>query len=71
MHRPGFDPKNPADDNFITLTVVKNRMGTLGTFDYHWEGVRGTIRELTSEESQTLKVVREQNFAKKKGMSDL
>lgn len=71
MHRPGFDPKNPSDDNFITLTVVKNRMGTLGTFDYHWEGVRGTIRELTSEEAQTLKVVRDQNFAKKKGMSDL
>jgi len=71
MHRPGFDPKNPADDNFITLTVVKNRMGTLGTFDYHWEGVRGTIRELTQEEKQTLKVVRDQNFAKKKGMDDL
>lgn len=71
MHRPGFDPKNPADDNFITLTVVKNRMGSLGTFDYHWEGVRGTIRELTTEEQQTLKVVREQNFAKKKGMSDI
>jgi KaiC/GvpD/RAD55 family RecA-like ATPase/HSP20 family molecular chaperone IbpA len=71
MHRPGFDPKNPADDNFITLTVVKNRMGTLGTFDYHWEGVRGTIRELLDEEKQTLKVVRDQNFAKKKGMDDL
>lgn len=71
MHRPGFDPKNPADDNFITLTVVKNRMGTLGTFDYHWEGVRGTIRELLTEEKQTLKIVREQNFTKKKGMDDL
>jgi KaiC/GvpD/RAD55 family RecA-like ATPase len=71
MHRPGFDPKNPADDNFITLTVVKNRMGTLGTFDYHWEGVRGTIRELMDEEKQTLKAVRDANFAKKKGMDDL
>jgi replicative DNA helicase len=71
MHRPGFDPKNPADDNFITLTVVKNRMGSLGTFDYHWEGVRGTIRELTSDEQQTLKVVRDQNFAKKNKLSDV
>jgi len=67
MHRPGFDPKNPSDDNFITLTVVKNRMGTLGTFDYHWEGIKGSIRELTEEEKRTLKVVREQNAAKKKG----
>lgn len=71
MHRPGFDPKNPADDNFITLTVVKNRMGTLGTFDYHWEGVRGTIRELMDEEKATLKVVRAQNLAKKKGVDDI
>ncbi len=71
MHRPGFDPKNPSDDNYITLTVVKNRMGTLGTFDYHWEGLTGAIRELSTEEEQTLKVVREQNIAAKKGMDDL
>lgn len=71
MHRPGFDPKNPSDDNFITLTVVKNRMGVLGTFDYHWEGLTGAIRELSTEEENTLKVVREQNIASKKGMDDL
>ncbi len=68
MHRPGFDPKNPDDDNFITLTVVKNRMGTLGTFDYHWTGVTGAIRELTSEETQTLKVLRQQNRAAKEDL---
>ncbi len=70
MHRPGFDPKHPEDDNFITLTVVKNRMGNLGTFDYHWEGVRGTIRELSHEEEATLKKVREANFNKKQGNGD-
>lgn len=70
MHRPGFDPKYPEDDNFITLTVVKNRMGTLGTFDYHWEGVRGTIRELSHEEQETLKRVREANVLKKQNKGD-
>jgi KaiC/GvpD/RAD55 family RecA-like ATPase len=70
MHRPGFDPKYPEDDNFITLTVVKNRMGTLGTFDYHWEGVRGTIRELSHEEEATLKKVREANVLKKQNKGD-
>lgn len=67
LHRPGFDPKNPSDDNFISLTVVKNRMGSLGSFDYHWEGVRGSIRELTSDEQNTLKTLREQNAAAKIG----
>ena len=71
MHRPGFDPKNPTDDNYITLTVVKNRMGTLGTFDYHWTGVTGAIRELTHEEESTLKKIRELNVAKKQGMDEL
>lgn len=71
MHRPGFSPKNPEDDNYLTLTVVKNRMGQLGTFDYHWTGVTGAIRELTSEEMNHLEAVRKANAAEKAGKSDL
>lgn len=71
MHRPGFSPKNPEDDNYLTLTVVKNRMGQLGTFDYHWTGITGMIRELTSEEQNHLEAVRKANAAEKAGKSDL
>lgn len=71
MYRPGFNPKNSSDDNFISLTVVKNRMGQLGRFDYHWTGLTGAIRELTHEEKGELKSLLEQKAAEKKGMDDL
>lgn len=71
MYRPGFNPKNSADDNFISITVVKNRMGQLGRFDYHWTGLTGAIRELTQEERADLKSLLEQKAAEKKGLDDL
>jgi replicative DNA helicase len=70
MHRPGFNPKDSSNDDFLTLTVVKNRMGSLGTFDYHWTGLTGNIRELTHEEMMELKTLREQNVAEKKGLTE-
>ena len=60
LHRPGFNPKETSDDNYLTLTVVKNRMGQLGSFDYHWTGVTGAIRELSHEEEGDLKALREE-----------
>lgn len=67
MHRPGFNPKDIDNDRFITLTVVKNRMGQLGTYDYHWEGVTGAIRELVSEEEKDLERLRQQKNMEKSG----
>lgn len=58
MHRPGFNPKDSQDDNFLNLTVVKNRMGQLGSFDYHWTGLTGSIRELLPEEKKELEALR-------------
>lgn len=59
MHRPGFNPKDTSNDTFLNLTVVKNRMGELGSFDYSWNGLTGAIREMTSEEEKELKTLRE------------
>lgn len=59
IYRPGFNPKSSDDDKFMTITVVKNRMGELASFDYAWEGLRGAIRELTHEEENDLKALRE------------
>lgn len=58
MSRPGFDPKNPDDDNFVTINVVKNRMGPLSSTDLHWDGLTGHIRSLSSEEEKTLNALR-------------
>lgn len=71
MYRPGFNPKDSSNDDFLSITVVKNRMGNLGRFDYHWTGLTGSIREMTHEESAELKCLLEQKAAEKKGMSDL
>lgn len=58
MSRPGFSPKNPEDDNYVTINIVKNRMGKLSSTDLHWEGLTGHIRSLSSEEENDLKALR-------------
>jgi replicative DNA helicase len=58
MSRPGFSPKNPEDDNYVTINVVKNRMGKLSSTDLHWEGLTGHIRSLSGEEENDLKALR-------------
>lgn len=58
MSRPGFSPKNPEDDNYVTINVVKNRMGVLSSTDLHWEGLTGNIRSLSGEEENDLKALR-------------
>lgn len=58
MSRPGFDPRHPEDDKFITINCLKNRMGKLFSLDLHWDGQTGTIRDLTYEEKRHLDEVR-------------
>ncbi len=58
MSRPGFSPKNPEDDNYVTLNIVKNRMGTLSSTDLYWDGLTGNIRSLSHDEENDLKALR-------------
>lgn len=58
LSRPGFSPKNPDDDNYATINVVKNRLGELSSTDLHWDGLTGNIRSLGSEEENALKALR-------------
>lgn len=58
MSRPGFSPKNPEDDNYVTINVVKNRMGKLSSTDLHWDGLTGHIRSLNTEEQKDLSALR-------------
>jgi hypothetical protein len=50
INRPGYDPKCPETDKFITVNCLKNRMGKLFSVDLHWDGLTGTVRQLTDEE---------------------
>lgn len=65
MSRPGFDPKHPENDNYITINCLKNRMGPLFSVDLHWEGLTGSVRELTSNEKVSLRTLREEILKQK------
>ncbi len=58
MSRPGYDPRHPEDDRFLTISCLKNRMGGLFALDLHWDGLTGTIRSLTDEERDHLNAIR-------------
>lgn len=66
LYRPGFSPKDPDDDRFLTLTVVKNRMGSLGQYDFGWDGLTGSISELTEEGRGELAALRREIEEEKK-----
>jgi KaiC/GvpD/RAD55 family RecA-like ATPase len=48
--REGFNPKHPEDDRYISFAVLKNRMGSLGSWNFSWDGLRGAIRSMTDDE---------------------
>jgi len=65
MWRPGFSPKNPEEDKYLTIAVVKNRMGQLGSFDFSWNGLTGDITELVEEERVELNEIRKRRALEK------
>lgn len=60
ISRPGFNPRKPEDDQFLTINCVKNRMGAIFAIDLHWDGKSGTVRELTPSEKFKLDKMREE-----------
>ncbi len=59
LWRPGFSAKKPEDDLYASLAVVKNRMGSLGSFDFFWNGLTGELNELDNDGKEELKKLRE------------
>lgn len=58
MYRPGFSPKSPDRDKYLTINVVKNRMGELSSTDLGWTGLTGNIHSLSNEEKRDLNQLR-------------
>jgi hypothetical protein len=69
LWRPGFSPKDPANDKYMSMAVVKNRMGGLSSYDFAWSGLTGELRELSTEEAYELKDLREQKKAEQEEKS--
>lgn len=52
MWRPGFNPKDNSLDKYACISVVKNNMGELGTFNFHWDGVKGEFSSISELEME-------------------
>lgn len=53
--RPGFSPTNPDLDKYASIAVVKNNMGPLNKFDFHWEGISGKLESMSELDKQEFK----------------
>lgn len=65
MSRPGYNPRKPETDRFMTINCLKNRMGSLFAADLYWDGLTGSIRELSSEEENELEALRQEKEEQK------
>lgn len=65
VSRPGFDPRKPAQDKFISINCVKNRMGPIFSVDLHWNGYKGEIRSLNPQEARELEMMRREKEEEK------
>lgn len=74
MWRPGFNPQNTTDDQFMSMAVVKNNMGPVTQLDFGWNGVKGDVYELNAAERNHLEQViaakKEEKEQKKKEESN-
>lgn len=67
IHRPGYSSRTPENDRFLSIDCVKNRAGPLFSADMFWDGLTGSIRDLSDDERMHLREVRK---AKEEEMSD-
>lgn len=65
MWRPGFSSRNPGTDKYVCFAVLKNRMGSLGQYDFAWDGLTGSITELDDIEKAELDELRKRIAAEK------
>jgi hypothetical protein len=70
LSRPGFSPRNPENDKYLTINALKNRNGGLFTIDLGWTGLSGQVRRLTMEEEMDLSALRTAK-AMEKGSDDI
>lgn len=50
LWRPFYNPKDFSQDHFMQMAVLKNDLGELNEFVFGWDGPKGEISELTTEQ---------------------
>ena len=59
VYRPGANPRTFEDDLFYSVECMKNRHGALFALDFAWEGISGTISEMTPIQKVNLQNLRQ------------
>ena len=70
VSRPGFNPREPQNDKYVSMNCVKNRMGSVFSIDLHWEGYKGIVRSLKPEEKSNLVALRKAIEDEKNGKNN-
>jgi KaiC/GvpD/RAD55 family RecA-like ATPase len=70
VSRPGFNPREPENDKYVSMNCVKNRMGSVFSIDLHWDGYKGEVRTLSPIEHSKLKNLRQAIIDEKNGTSE-
>ena len=67
IYREGFNPRNPDEDRYLTVNVLKNDLGETASFDFSWNGKRGEISEIDEMERLDLEDIRKRKAMENDG----
>jgi KaiC/GvpD/RAD55 family RecA-like ATPase len=70
LHRPGASARGFEDDKYMGVDCLKNRHGAMFALDFAWNGVAGTITEMTLPQKHALDNLRQKLKEEKAGASE-
>lgn len=71
IYRPGYSPEDFMYDKYMSISILKQNMGKLGRFDYMWDGSRGHMSEMSTEQRRLFKQFIEELKEKNKKDDDI
>lgn len=66
LARPGFNPRKPEQDRYLSVNALKNRNGPLFAVDMYWDGLKGQVWEIDQEGQIELSAIRQEKEEGKK-----
>ncbi|MFZ4411470.1 MAG: DnaB-like helicase C-terminal domain-containing protein [Bacteroidales bacterium] len=70
LHRPGASARGFEDDKYMGIDCLKNRHGAMFALDFGWNGVAGTITEMTLPQKHALDNLRQKLKEEKAGANE-
>jgi hypothetical protein len=68
IYRPGFSAENnSADDVYMVMNVLKNRLGKLFNCQFYWDGLTGKIKSIDDTGREAIKDLKNKKKAEREG----